>query len=391
MDTGKDQSAAVLALAERVVEDIRLRRMMPGDRYLSGDEARRAFAVGKGVMNRALRLLSERNILVRRQKAGTFVGQGAPVRRPVKIRTICALLPADRKDVFDFPFDLMIKSLCAEIPGAGVQFCFLPAHDGVEYVRQLLDSLRSTGHVVGVVPISCTHEVNRYLAGAGVPVVAFSSFYSDGQSNPTVNLDLHEGGRLLTQYLVDRGHRRMALLNVAESQSGDNEFHDGVSEALTASRLPYNSMIHRVLPPDIELIRAETCGLLMSDDPPTAFMARSKSTAEIMASAASNLGLAVPDDVEIAFRDHTTTKVEQSPYPHVRPKMRFEEVAALIGRMLGQLSEGEPLEKRRILVPVELRQARPSGGSLHRKDVLSTTPLNRESIKPRKTVARVVS
>jgi len=91
---------------------------------------------------------------------------------------------------------------------------------------------------------------------------------------------------------------------------------------------------------------------------PTAFLLVSERLAHVVAATVSSMGLTVPRDVEIAFWDHATVRVRQSPYPHVQPKLSVEDVAAMIGAMLRDLVDGKPLERERILIPVEFKRPR---------------------------------
>ncbi|MBN1910738.1 MAG: substrate-binding domain-containing protein [Pirellulales bacterium] len=350
--TGKRESATVLELADRIVADIRRRGMNVGDRYLTRDEAQHAFGASTGVMNRALRWLATKRVLDRRQRSGTFIGPNAPVRSPARVRTIHFLLPADRRDVFGYPFDAVVRALCKEIPEASVQFSFVPDRNEVEYVKELITASEKAGQCFGVVSVSGSHALNTFLAETGVPAVAQSSYVLDEGALPAVDLDLREGGRLLAQYLVEQGHSRIALIHAAQPRQGDNEFFDGISEALTAAELPHNALIYRFVPPGIDSIAAETQRLLDSEDPPTAFIGRVGSIARVIAQTVSERNTRIPDDIEVVFIDHSTSEAVQSPYPHVCPEPTFEETIAIIAKMLGELSETEELANRRVLVPV---------------------------------------
>ncbi|MBN1588578.1 MAG: substrate-binding domain-containing protein [Pirellulales bacterium] len=351
-ESTKRESAAVLALADRIVADIRGRQMSVGDRYLTRDETQRTFGASTGLTNRALRWLAMENVLDRRQRSGTFIGPNAPVQSPARVRTIHVLLPADRRDVFGYPFDIAVRALCKEIPDASVQFSFVPERNEVEYAKELISASQMTGQCYGVVSISGTHELNAYLAQTHVAAVAQSSYVLDAGAIPTVDLDLHEGGRLLAEYLVRQGHRRIALIHAAQPRQGDNEFFDGISEAMTAAELPHNGLIYRFVPPGVETIAAETHRLLDSEDPPTAFIGRVGSIAKVIADAVATRDMRVPDDVEITFIDHATSTAERSPHPHVCPEPTFEETIAIIAKMLRDLVENKKLKSRRILVPV---------------------------------------
>ena len=355
------ESSSVVEVAERVVEDIRLRRMTPGERYLTSDEARRVFGVGKGIMDRALRLLSEHDVLVRRQKSGTFVGPSAPVREAVQVCTLHVFMIEVAKALTDFPFDSMITGLRREVPGANVQFNIVPKNAGsagLEYAREVINGAKASGHFGGVLSIRCPRDMSQFFVDSGVPLVAFGAFYCRGPTVPCVDVNRRDAGRLLTEYVVKKGHKRIALLNVATGQPGDNNFYDGVSEVLTAVRFPHNALILRALPADIEIVPMVVRELLEKVDRPTAFIVLSERVANVVADTAAQVGLAVPNDLEVAFWDVATVRVRRSPYPHVQTQLAFEDIAALVGSMFRDLLAGRPPEQKKISIPVEFRGPR---------------------------------
>ncbi|GAF74815.1 unnamed protein product, partial [marine sediment metagenome] len=223
------------------------------------------------------------------------------------------------------------------------------------YVRELVRSANAAGEVAGMVALSCPREVYRFLAHAGLPVVVFGSLYADQLDIASVDVDNYETGRLLTEHLLRSGHRRMALLCKSQGRPGDNEFFDGVSEVLTAAGLPHNSLIVRIVPPDEQAFAAQLRLLAEMPDRPTALIVRSGLFVRAAESAVSSLGLSAAERMEIVYQDHPPAKGKPLPYTCVRPKLHFHEITALIGKMLQRLSQGEPLEQQRVVVPVELR------------------------------------
>jgi DNA-binding LacI/PurR family transcriptional regulator len=102
----------------------------------------------------------------------------------------------------------------------------------------LIESAKAAGETAGFIAISCPREVYRILSDTNLPMVIHGSAYLDQENIPSVDVDNREAGKLLTEYLIQRGHRRMALLCVTDHLPGDNLFFDGTSEPLTAARLP---------------------------------------------------------------------------------------------------------------------------------------------------------
>lgn len=340
-------------LAKRLECDIRRRALSTGDQYLTAAQAGDMMAVSTTTAQRAMRILAEKDILVRRRNAGTFVGPGLEEVNGSLVRTVHVLLPEDRDSTL-VRTEPLLEGIRAAIHGAGVHFNFMPPGEEIRYVRELLDTADAHRRTLGVVAIRGTREVYRYLAESGVPTVVFGTLWPGEPALPSINTDEHETGRLLTQYLIDRGHRRMSLLTGAKGWPGDNDFFDGVSEALTAAGLPHNAMIVRLVPHEPAVFSAAARHLLELPNRPTGIIVRGRQFADLVANTAEKKGLFSPRDLEIAFQDYATKDVEESPYPHVQSQYNFSDIALRIGRMLKTVSQGHPLEEQRVVIPVKL-------------------------------------
>jgi LacI family transcriptional regulator len=350
------QSPHIKALAERLMTDIRHRGLGVGDRYLTTEEVSQSLGVGKAAANKAMRFLAERGVLISRQRSGTFIGPGVDKRKRSKVRTIYVLLPAGDPSASHWSYHLFIAGIRNAIPGINVQFTFVPENDAVPYVRELIDSAQASGQFAGVVSVSCPPQVYRFLAELHVPAVVYGSLYSSDLRIASVDIDGREAGRLLTQYLIDRGHRRMALLVTGGGRPGDNAFFDGISGALAGAGLPHNALIQRLIRGDIETMRATARELLEEKGHPTAIITRGVIQANEVAGIAAELGLSIPEDLEIVFdhEDQTLPRIDMTTYPRVQPKLSFVEIAETIGKTVQDMAEGMSSRPRQITIPVEL-------------------------------------
>jgi DNA-binding LacI/PurR family transcriptional regulator len=346
----------ITALAEKVVTDIRHRGLTVGDRYLTTAEVGRMLGVQKAMANKAMRHLAEQGVLISRQRAGTFIGPGLKRHKRSQVRTIYVLLPAGDLSATHWAFQPFIAGIRSAIPEANVQFTFVPENDPLGYNEELIAGQRALGQFAGVVAVSCSPEVYRYLAELREPAVVYGSLYSSELPIASVDIDNRQAGRLLTQYLVNRGHRHIAVLMTGAGLPGHNTFIDGIGDVLTTAGLPANALIHRLIRNDLQALQSTAKDLLAVSDHPTAIVTRGSIQAQSVAAVASGLGLAVPDDLEIVFdyEDQTTPHLNMASYPRVAPKSSFVDIAALIGEVLKEVSEGVSSPPKRVLIPVEL-------------------------------------
>jgi LacI family transcriptional regulator len=352
------QNANVYDTARRLETDIRQRGLTAGSRYLTAAEAGRLLGVSTATAHRAMALLARRELLVRRRNSGTFVGAsfGAPPKR--RVRTLYAILRGSAGDPIEYPFDLFVQGVHRVLSGVNIQVSFLPVNERLEYLRELIESAGMAGEVAGFVPISCPREVYRILADTHLPMVIHGTAYLDQENIPSIDVDNREAGRLLTEYLVGRGHRRMALLCAADQLPGDNLFFDGTSEGLTAARLPHNALIVRSIPRDPEAFAVEIQRLLEADDPPTALIARTPTLGLDALRAVERLRA----KIDVVCYAHRPMPETMFPYAHVVPQVPFVETIEQLTRMLDVQAQGLSLETKRAVIPVELRVPDRQGG-----------------------------
>jgi len=221
-------------------------------------------------------------------------------------------------------------------------------------MSELVRTLQPVRQCAGAIPISCPREVYRVLSEAGVPTVVLGSLYADQRHLASVDVDHREAGRLLTEYLLRAGHRRIALLATGSGRPGDDAFYDGVSDALTRATVPHNTLIVRAFPQDFDAFRCQVSELLGGADRPSGVICRSDRLVGVVAGAIADAGLASPKDVEVVFQTQSCRPPERSVYTHVRPRESFKWIAGALGDMLNRVGRTRPLAEQHVIVPVEL-------------------------------------
>ena len=176
--------------------------------------------------NRVLQRLAKQEIVIRRRSSGTFVGPAMSEPSVPGIHSVTVLYPSDG----DAKPESLMSAVTEAMPDvAEVRFIRVPRKDDVEFVHGLLEPIRLAGQLAGVVSISCSRDVYAYLGENDYPLVVMGTLFP-GQSYPSIDTDEYQAGVLTAQYLVERGHTRLALISKA-TRPGDNFFHDGVSDA----------------------------------------------------------------------------------------------------------------------------------------------------------------
>jgi DNA-binding LacI/PurR family transcriptional regulator len=173
----------------------------------------------------------------------------------------------------------------------------------VETPQQRADALgdfarRVDGLLVISLPLSDEEVVG--LQRDDLPVVLVDVGHED---LPHVVIDNVEGGRLATQHLIDKGHRRIGFIGDMRSNpfgftSSERRRH-GYELALRAAEIEPEGALQQLGGSRREAARALADALLDGDDPPTAVFAASDIQAMGVLESAAAHGLAVPDDLAV--------------------------------------------------------------------------------------------
>lgn len=352
------ETSRVQRLTKELEEDIRTRGLTTGDRYLTAAEAADVHGVSISTAHRALKLLADARMLMRRRNLGTFVDLRTGKDRKCALETILYIEPFET-DYRDEDYSSWVKSLRKQFPRASVQFNCLPAENAIEYVSELIRTAKTAGNLLGVVVNSCP-VLYPLLGNSGVPTVVSGSLGRDDPQLASLDTDNHESGRLLTRYLAEQGHRRIAVFGHDNDRPGTHDLLDGVAEGITEAGLPANALMVRFFPNNHDAFRSAVKSELEVDTRPTAAITYGIQRARLITQAARELGLSETGDFEVVFCGEPTTGEEAKLYTRAVGKMSDSERLETVVKMLKDLTDGRGVRRSRIVSPVELVEAEAS-------------------------------
>jgi DNA-binding LacI/PurR family transcriptional regulator len=192
--------------------------------------------------------------------------------------------------------------------------------DSVDRLHSYLSSLPLTGNLDGLVIISLPVEdadVNRLLKH-NIPTVLIEFPHPELNG---VEIDDVGGGRMAAEYLIAKGHRRIAFLG--DTDLPEYAIHPvslrlvGFRHALQEAGIALPGEFVRLSPYTMEQTRHVAIELLHTSNPPTAVFAATDFQALGVIKAARQIGVKVPeqlavigfDDIDIAdYADLTTIR-----------------------------------------------------------------------------------
>ncbi|WP_295073295.1 LacI family DNA-binding transcriptional regulator [Ruminococcus sp.] len=230
----------------------------------------------------------------------------------------------------------------------------------------ILPNMIVDGKVDGVIVIGQVHRSYiEILSKMTIPLI-FVDFYDNRYHVDSVISDSFNGGYMLTDYLVSKGHRRIGFFGTLNATSSINDRYLGYLKCIMENELEFR----------IEWVIGDRNekGILNDKidfpaDMPTAFVCNCDETAFRVISALKTKGVRVPDDISVVGYDNYTVSSICIPTITTVEVDLAKMAEVSVGIMAKKLSDPTYSEGRRII----------SGKLIEKESVLDITgSYNRE-------------
>lgn len=340
----------VLDLAKKVEEDIRERRLRPGDSYLTTAQCARILAVSTAAANRALQLLSIRGVLKRTRRAGTIVTEPSTEGSSILGKVTVLVEPIGVGAAFHGLRDEVLLGLQSAFARAETEMRVLPQPGQNTFVKKLLRNAQKQHFLEGFILVSVSADVQRLFLSSGLPCIL------QGHPRPSVerlsflDRDCFECGYQLAHHLLAKGSRQLLVLLREEWPPGDHLFIDGVLAA--AERLPPDAVRLCGMETDELSVRAEV----------EEFLGRSTKSSAILA-LTGELALFVHQALRAhargrnAFLGIADCGFEHAiirQYSHLRYTWSYREVGMAAGRLLERVAAKTARPGENLVIPTHL-------------------------------------
>lgn len=329
-----DRASRILRLADAITDDIRRRRLRPGDPYQNTHETAEMLGVSTTAANRAMQVLVKRRLLERRQRKGTFVTQPPPDASVTPLRRVHLLVQENYLRTEGLLSDGVVVGMHEALPAAQLQFNFMPPENEERFVEELISEAMRSGRGEGFVLVRASLQVQRLLAGSGLPVVVHGSLHPSIERLDWIDRDHVQAGRLIAEHLLRQNVSRMLVLMRDRMFQGDHALLDTLFAAVGEANLGSQAITLRCLPSDQQAIIAATRDWIgEGSNGPAGIICRSEPLAKGAAAAA--VTPRKRNRVHIILSDYYRRGSEQPPaWPHLKPTLSPEEIGTRIGRML---------------------------------------------------------
>ena len=197
------------------------------------------------------------------------------------------------------------------------------------------------------------------VAEAGLPAVLLD-FYSEHVDSDAVVSDGQGGGYLLTQELIEAGHRRIAFVGSIEKTTSIMDRYDGYLRALVLSNI---SPRQDWLIPDRDDDGRYLLTLPLPEEMPTAFVCNNDEVAYRIIRQLRKRGLRVPEDVSVTGFDDFLRHENKEPFVTTY-RVDVERMAQMtVQRLRQRIRDGSEGPIRMVV-----------GGWLIRRDTIAPPP-----------------
>lgn len=256
----------------------------------------------------------------------------------------------------------VLRGVAEEVERSGYSLILYTTTDGEDSEQAFMSQVVPAGAVDGlalVIPFGMLGYIER-LAKGGLPVVVVDDrgHYPDLPTVATTNV---EGGRSATRHLIERGRRRIAMLNGPRDFGCNRDRLEGYGSALEEAGLRADPLL--VVDSDFkEEGGASAMAALLAADPRLdAVFAANDVMAFGAMRALRKAGRRIPDDVAVVgFDDIPASAMTHPPLTTVRQPLY--EMGRTAASMVMAAIRGEPIPKR-IELPTSLMIRDSSSGT----------------------------
>ena len=227
-------AAKYVQLADILRSELRQVLRQGGSKLPTEEELSQRYHMSRQTVRHALKLLEEDGLIERRQGSGSYIRQHGEESRQIAVITTFI-------DDYIFPAILHDAQNC--FARAGFSTLLYTTENRVSKEREILSSLLEKKVSAVLVEGSKTalptpnSDLYQALREKGIPILFLHGIYTNLAGFPCLLDDNYAGGYQLTQYLISKGHTRIAGIFKSDDIQGPQRYH-GMVSALWDRKVP---------------------------------------------------------------------------------------------------------------------------------------------------------
>jgi DNA-binding transcriptional regulator YhcF (GntR family) len=326
----------------------------PGDRFLTVREIAKAYSVSLVTAHQSVQELAADNVLTVRPYKGCFVGEGLRAVRDSTSRPLITIFASESLYASGgtLPPEGYVRGLRASVPTARLRMEYLPLEGAIPFLEGYVSANEAQPDAHAYVLRSVDLTIKRFFAERGLQAVVDGNLEA-GIHLPSVQRDERQIAYSVTQFVLSKGHKKIAFVEWDAPLEGHACRRDGYAAALreanvASSLIEAEQRIVRLPITEQPLVQAVR-GMLSSDDRPTAILFGQEQHAAWTIRTARDMQLDIPSDLSLVALAGGTLSDHLSPRLTMVPRKDYENGAA-VGHYLASLLKGEPLTDEKYLL-----------------------------------------
>ncbi len=335
----------IKAKNELIIKDIKKAinsgKYEPGQKIPSENQLALDYDVTRQTVRKALGKLIDEGYLYAKHGSGTFVAKRRQKRGKSKNIAVVSTYMSD------YIFPRVIQGINQVLSDNGYSILLKTTNNSRKGEAWCMEELLSK-NIDGMIiepsqsAISCQHQVlYDQMDAMGIPYVFIQGCYEAMMDRPHVMLDDVEGGRLITEHLIQLGHKHIAGIFKADDTQGILR-HKGYVKALQEAGISYDpDMVIWYHTKDRTMKPMEgILGLIEKGTPFHAVVCYNDEIAADVIKGLSNIGRSVPHDISVTGFDNSLLSQSRGITTISHPQEEFGQKAAqtLIGLIEGSIS-----------------------------------------------------
>ncbi len=293
-------------LMEQLKESMISGNIKPGEKLPSENELSRQYNLSRHTVRKALAILTQEGYVEAFHGKGTFCSE--KVRHTRKSGNIAVVTTY----ISDYIFPRLIQGMDNVLSEAGYSIILKNTGNSRQKEAKCLDELLQKD-IDGLIiepsksQLACRNEhLYKSLEKYGIPYIFIQGIYAEMKDCPHILMDDEKGGYLVTKYLLELGHRRIAGIFKADDVQGIQR-HNGYVRALQAAGILYN-------PADVIWFHTEdrrqkpvvaVNTMVKNKSMPDGIVCYNDQIAVVVQEALEKKGICVPEDISITGYDNS--------------------------------------------------------------------------------------
>jgi GntR family transcriptional regulator, arabinose operon transcriptional repressor len=336
-----------LQLKQEILSWIHSGKLRPDEKMPTEHEIANQFQLSRHTVRQALGELENEGWLYKIQGSGTFVSKPKQIRKH-EVKTVAILTTY----ISDYIFPHIVRGAEETLREKGYRLLLASTDNNKEREREHLEAMiREPLSGLIIEPTKSAQgnpNLSYYLTlnNLNIPYVMINERYLE-MSCPSIKMDDEKGGYLLTDHLIQLGHRRIAGFFKTDDLQGVNRLkgfiraHQERGVSLSSNHLvSYTTEEKNTKPLEI----AHSFLQHPEEERVTAFVCYNDELAVKLLDVIRQQGLSVPDDISIVGFDDSTfataTEVKLTTICHPKSEMGIKAAEMLVQMIEKQQDDG---------------------------------------------------